>query len=51
MSTRATIHTAATLGRRAMIALMAALTLAAAVHAQAQTVDAPARGLHFEAGR
>ena len=51
MSTRATIHTAATLGRRAMIALMAALALAATVHAQAQTVDAPARGLHFEAGR
>lgn len=35
MSTRATIHTAATLGRRAMIVLMAAcaLAVAAQVHA------------------
>jgi hypothetical protein len=45
MSTRATIHTAATLGRRAMIALMAACAAAAAMHAQAQGVDAPA-GVH-----
>ena len=43
MSTRAAIHSAATLGRRAMIALMAALALAAAIHAQAQTVDVPVR--------
>ena len=51
MSTRATIHTAATLGRRAMIALMAAFALAAAVHPQAQTVDAPARVLPAHAAR
>ena len=43
MSARAAIHTAATLGRRAMIALMVALAVAATVHAQAQSVDAPAR--------
>lgn len=43
MSTRAAIYSAATLGRRAMIALMAALALAAAVHAQAQTVDGSVR--------
>jgi hypothetical protein len=43
MSTRAAIHTAATLGRRAMIALMAACAVAATVHTQAQSVDAPAR--------
>jgi hypothetical protein len=45
MSTRATIHTAATLGRRAMIALMAACAVAATVHTHAQGVDAPA-GVH-----